>query len=91
MDEDDLIITETWTTPGAEDVEHFHATLATLDADGGWVYALMESPDLADEWQTYEPFEPDGSTSDYVLMESPVLADDWPMYEDFEPAPVSLN
>ncbi len=59
MDEDELIIRETWVAPDAGDVEveHWHATLARPDGDGAWAYELMESPVLAEDWPTYEPFE----------------------------------
>jgi len=60
MDDDELIITETTMPDGREvEVEHWHATLAKPDADGSrWTYVLMESPVLAEDWPTYEPFEP---------------------------------
>jgi hypothetical protein len=63
MDEDELIIWETSVAPdGGDEVEQWHATLASLDADGGWAYTLMESPVLAEDWPTYQPFE-SGSVS----------------------------
>ena len=62
MDDDELIIRETWAAPNEGDVEHWHATLARPEADGAWHYRLMESPVLAEDWPTYEPFEP-GSIS----------------------------
>jgi hypothetical protein len=39
-------------------VDHVHAMLARLDADGNLAYELVESPPLADDWPTYEDFEP---------------------------------
>jgi len=59
MDDDELIIWET-TVPDAREaeVEHWHATLANPNANGStWAYRLMESPVLAVDWPTYEPFE----------------------------------
>jgi hypothetical protein len=40
------------------EVDHWHATLVTPDADGVWDYELMESPALADDWRTYDDFWP---------------------------------
>ena len=60
MDDDELIIWET-TVPDAREgeVDHWHATLARPDANGStWAYELMESPVLAEDWSTYQPFEP---------------------------------
>jgi hypothetical protein len=58
MDDDELIIIET-TVPDAREAEvkYWHATLAKPSASG-WAYLLVESPDLAEDWRMYEPFEP---------------------------------
>src|SRR5260370_39991901 len=48
-------------------VDHWHGTLARPDADGTWDYELMESPVLAEDWPTYQPFELPAVSLNYGL------------------------
>jgi hypothetical protein len=53
-----------WTAddePTPEDEQtQWHAGPVTMDENGDWVWNLIESPDLAEEWSNYQEYVPGG-------------------------------